>query len=153
MIGHSRLLIFSCAAALLLAACASHPQRQEHAAPPTGAASRQTRSVPVIPRNAPEPATSAGRAPAPNGMVGVASCDQYLSTYKICHRAAGIFAPDRVEAQYEMMRDGLLRDARDPVKRATLDQRCHALYRDEQQALHGKSCDSVPASSASGGTP
>jgi len=136
-------------AVLLLAGCASHPQRTS----PTGAPTATSHSAPLIPRSAPEPATSGQAPPAPNGMVGIASCDQYLSTYKACHRAAGIFAPDQIDARYELMHDSLLRDARDPAKRATLDQRCRALSTQLQQALHGKSCNALPAPVASSGKP
>jgi len=132
---------------MVLAGCASHRERPQPArsasTPPQPAPSGQAM---------PPTATSNGQLPpAPDGMVGVPACDQYLSTYQACHRAAGIFAPGQIEAHYELMRGTLLRDARDPVKRATLDQRCRALSRQLQQALHGKSCYPAPASSASSG--
>jgi len=139
------------ACSLLLAGCAGHPRRSGH--PPTPA------NTPAPPAQSLPPASGERGTtpreqlpPAPNGMVGVASCDQYLSTYKACHRAAGIFAPDQIEPRYELMRSGLLRDARDPAKRATLDQRCRALSRQLQDALHGKSCNAAPVSGTSGGS-
>lgn len=141
-------LALACACALLLAGCASHPRRST-ATPGNGA----SHAAPPLPGNETGTAPNEQLPPAPNGMVGVASCDQYLSTYKACHRAAGIFAPGQVEARYELMRDSLLRDARDPVKRATLDQRCSALSRQLQEALHGRSCNAAPASAGSGGKP
>ncbi|MEO7148851.1 MAG: hypothetical protein ABIY40_02795 [Rhodanobacteraceae bacterium] len=84
----------------------------------------------------------------PSDMVGVASCDQYLSTYKACHRAAGIYAPDQIDARYDTMRDTLLRDSKDPAKRVTLDGRCRSLAKGLTDALHGKSCDAAPASAS-----
>jgi len=49
------------------------------------------------------------------------------------------------------MRNSLLRDARDPAKRATLDQRCRALSKLLTDALHGKSCNAAPVTPASSG--
>ncbi|HET6912990.1 MAG TPA: hypothetical protein VFH71_06570 [Rhodanobacteraceae bacterium] len=144
-------LALALACGLLLAGCASPPRRS--AAIPNSGASHAVQPAPLIPSNGTGTAPNEQLPPAPNGMVGVASCDQYLSTYKACHRAAGIFAPDQIEAHYELMRDSLRRDARDPVKRATLDQRCTALSRQLQEALHGKSCGAAPAPASTGGRP
>ena len=143
--------------ALLLGACASHPQRSAEtpaSTPQASAPERQPASAaPVIPRHAPAPSTAPSPAPAPPGeMVGVASCDQYLSTYKACHRAAGIFPPDQIESHYEAMRNSLLRDAADPAKRPTLDQRCRSLGKSLTDALHGKSCDAAPVVASSSGS-
>lgn len=145
-------LALACACGLLLAGCAS-PSRRSAAPPPSNGASRPAQPAPPIPGNETGTVPNEQLPPAPNGMVGVASCDQYLSTYKACHRAAGIFAPDQLEARYALMRDSLLRDARDPAKRATLDQRCSALSRQLQEALHGRSCNAAPVPASSGGTP
>jgi len=143
--------------ALLLAGCASHPQRTSETqatapAPPAAAAA----PAPVIPRHAKPPVSatpSVAAPPAPPGeMVGVASCDQYLSTYKACHRAAGIYPPDQIDSRYEAMRNSLLRDAADPAKRPTLDQRCRALSKLLTNALQGKSCDAAPAVASSSGS-
>ena len=133
---------------LAVAGCASQPQRTRPVANP---APLPTHAAPPTQANPTGTAPDEQLPPAPDGMVGVASCDQYLSTYKACHRAAGIFAPGQIEPHYESMRQGLLRDARDPVKRAALDQRCQSLARQLQEALHGKSCSAAPASGASGG--
>lgn len=150
---HPRLAFaFSGLCTVVLAGCASHPQKTRTARPVSNAAPRPAQPAPVIPRNETGTAPNEQLPPAPNGMVGVASCDQYLSTYKACHRAAGIFAPGQVETHYELMRDSLLRDARDPLKRATLDQRCRALSGQLQEALHGKSCNAVPAAASTAGT-
>lgn len=148
------ILGLSLSGALLLAGCASHPQRTSETqatapAPPAAAA-----PAPVIPRHAKPPVSAAPAvAPAPPGeMVGVASCDQYLSTYKACHRAAGIYPPDQIDSRYEAMRNSLLRDAADPAKRPTLDQRCRALSKLLTNALQGKSCDAAPAIASSSGS-
>lgn len=147
-----RTIAFSAFCAVLLAGCASPPHRMPAPRAMTNAAPRP-QAAPVTPTNETGTAPDEELPPAPDGMVGVASCDQYLSTYKACHRAAGIFAPGQIDAHYELMRGALLRDARDPVKRATLDQRCRALSSQLQQALHGKSCNALPISGASNGAP
>ena len=140
---------FSAFCIAMMAGCASHPQKVQPPKPATSAAPQPTPSAPLMPSAGTAP--SEQLPPAPDGMVGVALCDQYLSTYKACHRAAGIFAPGQLDARYQLMRDTLLRDARDPVKRAALDERCRALSRQLEQALHGKSCYPAPASGASSG--
>ena len=146
------MLCLSISAALLLGACASHPQHETAPPSPSAATASEHKAAPVIPRHSPKPAdTSAETAPAPPGeMVGVASCDQYLSTYKACHRAAGIYPPDQIDSRYEAMRNSLLRDARDPSKRPTLDNRCRALSKLLIDALHGKSCNAAPAAPSTG---
>ena len=155
----SSLLSLSLSCALMLAACAGHPQRTAGTLPApemratTTAPPAIAASAPMIPRHAAPPASaapSATQAP-PGEMVGVVSCDQYLSTYKACHRAAGIYPPDQIDSRYEAMRNGLLRDAADPAKRPILDQRCRALSKLLTDALHGKSCDAAPATASSSG--
>ena len=149
-----RTVALSALCMLILASCASHPHKMPPPRAMTNSAPQQhPQSAPVPPASKTGTTPDEQLPPAPNGMVGVASCDQYLSTYKACHRAAGIFAPSQIDARYEQMREALLRDARDPVKRATLDQRCRALSSQLQQALHGKSCDAAPVPPASTGAP
>ena len=152
-------LALSIAGALLLGACASHPQRGSETATTATtttatAAAPENQSAPVIPRHRGKSGNAAaGEAPAPPGeMVGVASCDQYLSTYKACHRAAGIYPPDQIDSRYQAMRASLLRDSRDPAKRPTLDSRCRALSKLLTDALHGKSCNAAPVAPVSGGS-
>lgn len=135
------------ACSLLLAGCVGQPHKAGHAPTPANAPP-PAYSVPPAPPGETGAAPGGQLPPAPDGMVGVASCDQYLSTYKACHRAAGIFAPGQIEPHYELMRAGLLRDARDPAKRGALDQRCHALSTQLQDALHGKSCNAAPTPGA-----
>jgi hypothetical protein len=137
------------AGSLLLAGCTSHPRKPEPV--PARVPPPVAQSAPATLPNPTGTAPNEQLPPAPSGMVGVASCDQYLSTYKTCHRAAGIFAPGQIESHYELMRENLLRDARDPVKRTTLDQRCRALSAQLQEALHGRSCNALPVAGASNG--
>jgi hypothetical protein len=150
------LLCLPVAGALLLGACAGHPQREAPppAAPSPATTAPEARPAPVIPRHAAKSTASPSEeAPSPPGeMVGVASCDRYLSTYKACHRAAGIYPPDQIDSRYEAMRSSLLRDARDPAKRPILDNRCRALSKLLTDALHGKSCNAAPVAPSTAGT-
>lgn len=148
----------SVACALMLGGCASHPQRTESSVsmgpeqPVAPAPTHETRTTRTTHHaTATEPAVQ--RPTGPSDMVGVASCDQYLSTYKTCHRAAGIYAPDQIDARYEMMRDTLMRDSKDPAKRATLDERCRSLAKQLTDALHGKSCNAAPAPGSTSNAP
>lgn len=136
---------------LMLAGCASHPQRAHPSTEPAQATPKPAPAAPAIAPNPTGTPPDEQLPPAPGGMVGVPSCDRYLSTYEACHRAAGIFEPGQIDAHYRSMRDALLRDARDPVKRATLDQRCRALSAQLQGALHGRSCHPAQVPAASSG--
>lgn len=81
---------------------------------------------------------------------GIAACDDYLASYRACHRAAQIYPPDQIQMRYEMMRNSLLKDSLDPNIRPQLAERCNALAGSLRQALHGKSC--APEVPAEGGT-
>jgi len=76
---------------------------------------------------------------------GIPACDDYLSSYIGCHRAAGIFAPGQLQDRYEAMRSSLLRDSRNPDIRPQLAARCTSLATQLRTALHGKSCEVSPA--------
>lgn len=123
MTAASRLTMLSAIGSLLLAGCAHEP------------AARSTGSGTV------------GSLP---DHTGIAACDDYLSSYLGCHRAADIFPPDQLPARYQTMRTSLLRDSRNPATRPQLAARCNSLAAQLRQSLHGKSCDFVPTASASG---
>ncbi|HWX67011.1 MAG TPA: hypothetical protein VNZ27_11365 [Rhodanobacter sp.] len=80
---------------------------------------------------------------------GIPACDDYLSSYMACHRAAGIFTPGQLPARYEAMRTGLLTDSENPDIRPQLAARCNSLASQLRQALHGKSCEATPAAASS----
>ncbi|GGY16958.1 hypothetical protein GCM10008098_05540 [Rhodanobacter panaciterrae] len=80
---------------------------------------------------------------------GIPACDDYLSSYLACHRAAAIFAPDQLQSRYEAMRTSLLRDSENPDIRPQLGARCNSLATQLRQALHGKSCAATPAAASS----
>jgi hypothetical protein len=87
---------------------------------------------------------SGKQAPLPENT-GIASCDEYLASYKSCHLAAGIYARDQIESRYELMRTSLLRQSQDADMRDQLSNRCTSLANQLKEALHGKSCTDVPA--------
>jgi hypothetical protein len=90
------------------------------------------------------PRTGGKQAPLPDST-GIASCDEYLASYKSCHLAAGIYARDQIESRYELMRTSLLRQSQDADMRDQLSNRCTSLANQLKEALHGKSCADVPA--------
>jgi hypothetical protein len=80
---------------------------------------------------------------------GIPACDDYLSSYLACHRAAAIYAPNQLQSRYEAMRTSLLRDSENPDIRPQLGARCNSLATQLRQALHGKSCAATPAAASS----
>lgn len=135
-------------AALLLAGCARKTETR-----PTAPATKQTTtrsgstSTPPTHRAARSTATSSD-ASLPE-HTGIPACDDYLSSYLACHRAAGIFSAEQLPLRYEAMRTNLLRDSQNPDVRPQLAERCNSLARSLREALHGKSCAVSPASAAS----
>ena len=83
---------------------------------------------------------------------GIPACDDYLSSYLACHRAAAIFAPNQLQSRYEAMRTSLLRDSENPDIRPQLAARCNSLAGQLREALHGKSCAETPAATSSSGS-
>jgi hypothetical protein len=86
------------------------------------------------------PVAAPAAAGTAEARTGIAACDDYLASYRACHRAAGIFPPDQLDGHYRSMRDSLLDAARDPRSRPLLGQRCRLLARQLGEALHGASC-------------
>ena len=138
-------------AGLLLAGCAEHPTTRPEAPATTSRAAAP--ATPVTHDHAqPAPKASDNNANSDADLpdrTGIAACDDYLSSYLACHRAAHIFAPDQLQSRYEAMRTSLLRDSKNPDIRPQLAERCNSLARSLRQALHGKSCATNPAPSAS----
>lgn len=132
---HRCLALLAFGLSALLAGCAGQPHRKPLAgADATG-----------------RPAAAHHHAPTLPSRTGIAACDDYLASYRACHRAAGIFAPDQVEPRYLEMRQSLLRDSIDPGIRPQLANRCNALARGMREALHGKSCETIPEPPSSNG--
>src|SRR5690625_2690217 len=135
------LFALALAVVLLVAGCA------QHAAKPGNAG-----TTPVAPPEAeqagpPEPPVS---SQTPPDRTGIPACDDYLDSYKACHRAAGIYSPDTIDKHYQVMRDTLMSESRNPSSRSMLAARCVALASLLKKALHGKSCaPPAPASASS----
>lgn len=132
--------------ALLLAGCAQHENARS-----TRPAATTTSTTSTTPRAraAPAPARSetapgeATQASQPD-KTGIPVCDDYLSSYLACHRAAAIYAPSQLQSRYEAMRTSLLRDSKNPDIRPQLGARCNSLASQLREALHGKSCAATP---------
>lgn len=127
------------AACLLLFACAHEPAQQAH---------RPAHSRPAPPAAAAETARKESEAGLP-AHTGIQACDDYLASYRACHRAAAIYKPDQIESHYQQMRQSLLRDSLRPEIRSQLGARCNSLARTLRQALHGKACAPEPPTASS----
>ncbi|QWT20933.1 hypothetical protein KPL74_02725 [Bacillus sp. NP157] len=140
-------------AAIALAGCSDNKPKptatQTVTAAPSSTAKPRTAttsvtSTPAAKKTGTTAAAAAKAGPLPDST-GIASCDEYLASYKSCHLAAGIFARDQIEPRYEMMRTSLLRQSQDPDMRDQLQNRCVSLASQLKDALHGKSCADTPA--------
>lgn len=139
------LLVSVLAAALLASGCA------EHAAKPSAPAGTNAGQAPTTSRTTTS-STSASSNSVHESLptsTGIPACDDYLASYKGCHAAAGIYAPDTIDKHYREMRDTLLKESRDPSMRSTLAARCVSLAKLLKKALHGKPCEPTPAQPAS----
>lgn len=148
----SRLTLVSMLGGLLLAGCAQHPATKTTTTSTTTTPSTSTTKAASTPHRKHAAATSSKSATQPDlsgDNTGIAACDDYLSSYLACHRAAAIYAPDQLQSRYEAMRSSLLRDSKDPQIRPQLAARCNSLASQLRQALHGKSCAENPAPASS----
>jgi hypothetical protein len=140
-----RPILVGALAGLLLAGCAEHPTTRT-----TG-----TSTVTPAPASRARHQNTSGASSADSdqatstGDTGIPACDDYLSSYLACHRAADIYAPDLLQSRYEAMRSSLLRDSRNPSIRPQLAARCNSLSSQLRQALDGKSCAEHPAAATS----
>lgn len=146
-----RLPLATLAAGLLLAGCASKQTSRpvassgpNHTATVTSTASTSSKVAATPHRSSSHPSKS--HLPE---HTGIAACDDYLSSYLACHRAAGIYSPAQLPERYEAMRTSLLRDSLDPDIRPQLAARCNSLASTLRDALHGKACEPLPASTGS----
>jgi hypothetical protein len=143
-----RPILVGALAGLLLAGCAEHPTTR--ATGTTG-----TSAVTPAPASRARHQNTSGTSSAGSdqaestGETGIPACDDYLSSYLACHRAADIYAPDQLQSRYEAMRSSLLRDSRNPSIRPQLAARCNSLSSQLRQALDGKSCAEHPAAATS----
>lgn len=158
----SRLTLAATIAGLLLTGCADHEATRATAPRTTTTVHTTTTSPAPSSRStmhrsdtnansntsASDSSADMGSSSTPDNT-GIAACDDYLSSYLACHRAAKIFAPDQLQARYQAMRTSLLRDSQNPDIRPQLGARCNSLATQLRQALHGKSCASTPAPTSS----
>jgi hypothetical protein len=150
-----RIALGAIAASVLLAGCAHNettpPARTATTPPPsstsTAPATRTaTRARKAAARTANTTPTVSAKLPE---RTGIAACDDYLSSYLACHRAAQIYAPEQLQSRYEAMRTSLLRDSMDANIRPQLANRCNSLATQLREALHGKACAPGPAPATS----
>lgn len=152
----TRLTLAAVIGGLLLTGCAQHKATRTTTTSTAATSSATTTS------NAPATGTSTHqkRRTVNNGHItvtdvdlpertGIPACDDYLSSYLACHRAAAIYAPNQLQSRYEAMRTSLLRDSENPDIRPQLGARCNSLATQLRQALHGKSCAETPAAASS----
>lgn len=154
-----RLTLASAIIVALMAGCAHQPPAKTTTvtatrtlATPASTRSSSTTATSTTTRAAHRAATSTGSPSTANlpDHTGIPACDDYLSSYMACHRAANIFAPSQLPSRYNAMRISLLRDSQDPDIRPQLAARCNSLANQLRDALHGKSCDAnaAPASTS-----
>ena len=142
---HLRIALLAFAASVVLAGCADKPRRGSPATVPADSRAQPSPSPHHGPGTKPRAETAVHALP---DTTGIPACDDYLASYKACHRAAGIFAAGQLENRYQAMRTSLLRDSQDPDIRPQLDTRCNSLASQLRQALHGKACATEPAAAS-----
>lgn len=139
-----RLAPLAIAAVLFAAGCAEHPTQPtpvSSGSSTTSGSTTSTGSSSTSTTTASRPADTSAAEPAASSTTGIPACDDYLASYKGCHRAAAIYAPDTIEQHYQEMHDSLVRQSRDPATRSELAARCTSLASQLKQALHGKACE------------
>ncbi|WP_158886213.1 hypothetical protein [Rhodanobacter sp. L36] len=145
-----RLTLVALTASLILAGCADKQVARPTAVTTTttsranGPTTRTVDATIVPTRTHSSTSTHVSKSHLPD-HTGIPACDDYLSSYMACHKAAGIYSPGQLPSRYEAMRTSLLRDSLDPDIRPQLSARCNSLASTLRDALHGKACNSTPA--------
>src|SRR5687768_9104807 len=95
-----------------------------------------------------QPTQPALPTPAPlvedDELVGIEACDDYLESYRSCHRVIGIYPPDSIESRYDTLRARLVEQSRDPVNHDALRLQCESLGADMKTTLDGRDCPDEP---------
>jgi hypothetical protein len=149
MITLSRLALATTIAGLLLTGCAEHPATRSTKVSTSPATVTTTDNGTVHRRHSVATGSPTAADASLPDRTGIPACDDYLSSYLACHRAAAIYAPDQLQYRYQAMRTSLLRDSQNPDIRPQLGARCNSLATQLRQALHGKSCAENPAPASS----
>src|SRR5687767_13822624 len=125
-----KLIPLAIAGALALSACTGDATRSDVAYDDDVKSSERddTRSADPVARPQPAPATTTQAAPkraptepagtaapalADDELVGVEACDDYLETYRGCHRTLGMYPPDSIEARFQELRSSFASRATD----------------------------------------
>ncbi len=135
---------------LALSACGTQRTRDgDGAAPPPASAPPPPVAAPAAPTPpAATPAPRAAQVPDPAAeaeFTGVMVCDEYLASYRDCHRVVGAVAPDTVEQRLASLRATWQEQARDPAQHEALEAQCQSLTDTMKEALDGRDC--TPAES------
>jgi len=77
-------------------------------------------------------------------LTGVPVCDNYLASYRQCHKTIGQAAPAAIDGNFERLRDSLVRESGTPEGRAQISGRCKNLAALVQEALAGRKCGDPP---------
>lgn len=117
----------------------------ESAPPPANPASRT--SAPAAPvadvdRDGDLDVDDAGAGAA---VTGVQACDDYLTSYRACHRVIGAYGEEDIERRYQSLRTSLIERSLDPAQHDALQQNCASLSSNMKDALAGRDCALEPA--------
>jgi hypothetical protein len=151
----TRLTLTAMVGGLLLTGCAEHTATRTTTTPTTATSSATTSNAATTGKAQQRRSVNAkGHITVTDvnlpDHTGIPACDDYLSSYLACHRAAAIYAPNQLQSRYDAMRTSLLRDSENPDIRPQLGARCNSLASQLREALHGKSCAEAPATNSSG---
>jgi hypothetical protein len=118
----------------------SAPAERPATAPAPATAATAPKRAPIDATTTPAPAPLAGD----DELVGVESCDDYLETYRSCHRALGMYPPETIDARFQELRSSFVARAADPSTHDSLSKQCESLAEDMETALDGKDCPDEP---------
>ncbi len=77
-------------------------------------------------------------------LTGVPVCDQYLASYRQCHTTIGQATPAAIDANFERLRDSMVRQSGTPEGRAQISGQCKGLAALVQESLGGRKCGDPP---------
>ena len=110
----------------------------------TPAPSTKRTPAPASDTTLPAPSPSPSPGFEDDELVGVEACDDYLESYRSCHRVIGMYAPDTIEGRYGQLRARLVERGRDPAQHDALRLQCESLASDMKTTLDGRDCPDEP---------